>query len=97
MLTDLSFYLFSYFFSYGAFEYIYIYIDICTSQVLKLLIKSLALLLFTGSDGKFTVDSNTGEIRTSPSPLNREEKSVYQMTAVATDTGDRQVFLSLHL
>ncbi|XP_078366665.1 protocadherin Fat 4-like [Oculina patagonica] len=43
-----------------------------------------------GSDGKFTVDANTGDIRTGPLSLDREEKSVYQMTAVATDPGNRQ-------
>lgn len=45
----------------------------------------------TGSDGKFIVDANTGEIRTGPASLDREEKSLYRMTAVATDTGNKQV------
>lgn len=45
----------------------------------------------TGSDGKFIVDANTGEIRTGPASLDREQKSLYRMTAVATDTGNKQV------
>ena len=48
-------------------------------------------LMSTGADAKFTVDPNTGEVRTGPSSLDREEKSVYRMTAVATDSGKRQV------
>ena len=51
----------------------------------------MALSLSSGSEGKFTVDAITGEIRTTPSSLDREEKSVYRMTVVATDPGDRQV------
>ena len=45
----------------------------------------------TGSDGKFTVEANTGEIRTGPAYLDREGKGVYRMTVVATDTGNKQV------
>ena len=51
----------------------------------------MELSLSSGSEGKFTVDANTGEIRTSPSSLDREDKSVYRMTVVATDPGERQV------
>ena len=49
------------------------------------------LIHATGSDGKFIIDANTGEIRTSSSPLDREEKGIYRLTAVATDPGNRQV------
>ena len=65
----------------------------CNRQNLKF----YALLVSTGSDSKFTVDANTGEIRTSPSALDREGKSVYQMTVVATDTGNRQVSIYLYI
>ena len=47
--------------------------------------------MIIGSDGKFTIDASTGEIRTSPSPLDREQKSVYRLTVVASDPGNRQV------
>ncbi|XP_068723113.1 protocadherin Fat 4-like isoform X1 [Montipora capricornis] len=43
-----------------------------------------------GGDNKFTIDANTGDIRTSSSPLDREEKGRYQLLAVATDRGNRQ-------
>ena len=44
-----------------------------------------------GADDKFTIDSNTGEIRTSPMPLDREGKSAYFITVTATDAGRRKV------
>ena len=47
--------------------------------------------MITGSEGKFTVDASTGEIRTSSSPLDREDKTIYRMTAVASDPANRQV------
>ena len=50
--------------------------------------------LITGGDNKFTIDANTGDIRTSSSPLDREEKGRYQLLAVATDRGNRQVCLA---
>lgn len=50
-----------------------------------------SLFASIGSDGKFIIDASTGETRTSLSPLDREEKSVYSLTAVATDRGNRQV------
>ena len=47
--------------------------------------------MITGSEGKFTMDASTGEIRTSSSPLDREDKSIYRMTAVASDPANKQV------
>ena len=47
--------------------------------------------MIVGADGKFIIDANTGEIRTSSSPLDREERSTYQLTAVAKDPGNGQV------
>ena len=47
--------------------------------------------MITGSEGKFTMDASTGEIRTSSSPLDREDKSIYRMTVVASDPANRQV------
>ena len=45
----------------------------------------------TGGDDKFIIVSSTGEIRTAQSPLDREEKSVYHLIAVAKDRGNKQV------
>ncbi|XP_067054992.1 protocadherin Fat 4-like [Acropora muricata] len=43
-----------------------------------------------GGDDKFIIVSSTGEIRTAQSPLDREEKSVYHLIAVAKDRGNKQ-------
>lgn len=53
--------------------------------------------MIIGADRKFIIDANTGEIRTSSSPLDREERSTYQLTAVATDPGNRQVGVCTNL
>ena len=53
--------------------------------------------MITGSERKFTMDASTGEIRTSSSPLDREVKSIYRMTAVASDPANRQVCNAFNL
>ena len=66
---------------------------------LTLLFASFEFVI-TGGDDKFIIDSSTGEIRTTSSPLDREEKSVYQLIAVAKDRGNNQVcflFSSLYI
>ena len=45
----------------------------------------------TGGGEKFIIVSSTGEIRTTQSSLDREEKSVYHLIAVAKDRGNKQV------
>ena len=49
------------------------------------------VFVLLGADGKFTIDPTSADIRTTDSPLDRELKSVYHVTVVATDNGGKQV------
>ncbi|KAK3720930.1 hypothetical protein QZH41_014537, partial [Actinostola sp. cb2023] len=48
-----------------------------------------------GDDGKFSLDTNTGILFTTPQQLDRETKDFYNLTVTATDTGKNKATMTI--